>query len=333
DGAVFELRSALRWTRRAAEAELDFASDLLIRLPSVLELLRSGRIDRRRAKVIVDATCHLSIAHARLVAGSIRDDAPRLTTGQLRARLRRVALEVDPESCRKETKAAKEQRLFTSQHEPDGTTSIHLYGIDPLRAQELSDRINRIARGLRGGGERRTMDQLRADVAIDLLCGTSDPAIGSIHLTVGLADLFDPKVHTAADLAGYGPILTDIARQAAETGLGSWDWTISNPDTGMPVADGHTRRRYTASQRRRLTARHRTCVAPGCRMPTVGCDVDHTTPYSESGVTRSEDSAPLCRHDHCVRHQTGWTYEHLPDGDILWTSPFGSTYTASGRDP
>lgn len=177
------------------------------------------------------------------------------------------------------------------------------------------------------------MDQLRADVAVDLLCGTAAPAIGKVHLTIGLADLFDPDVAAAAQLAGYGPIFDDIVRQVAESGLGSWDWTVEHPDTGMPVADGHTRRRHSVSQRRRLAVRHSTCVAPGCRMPTVGCDIDHTTPYSESGVTESEQSAPLCRHDHCVRHQTGWTYTQRPDGDIVWKSPLGTTYTTSGRDP
>lgn len=333
DGATFELRGALRWTRRAAENELDFATDLTMRLPSILALLRSGKIDRRRAKVIVDRTIHLSVAHARLVADAIQDEAPRLTTGQLAARIRRAALGVDPESCRQEAKAAKDQRLFLTQSEPDGTASIHLYGIDPLRAQELSDRINKIARGLRQDGEHRTMDQLRADVAVDLLCGTAAPAIGKVHLTIGLTHLFDPEVAAAAQLAGYGPIFDDIARQVTELRLGSWDWTVEHPDSGMPVADGHTRRRHSASQRRRVAIRHSTCVAPGCRMPTIGCDIDHTTPYSESGVTETESSAPLCRHDHCVRHQTGWTYTHRPDGDIVWKSPLGTTYTASGRDP
>ncbi|MFP5332060.1 MAG: DUF222 domain-containing protein [Acidimicrobiia bacterium] len=333
DGATFELRGALRWTRRTAENELDFATDLTVRLPAVLALLRAGEIDRRRAKVIVDRTIHLSVAHARLVADEVIEDAARLTTGQLAARIRRAALDVDPESCREETRKAREQRLFFTQPEPDGTASIHLYGVDALRAQELSERINDIARRLRGEGETRTMDQLRADIAVDLLCGTSSPTIGKVHLTVSLTDLFDPDAAAAADLAGYGPILDDIVRQVGESGLGSWEWTVIDPKSGMPVADGHTRRRHTASQRRRLAARHTTCVAPGCRMPTIGCDLDHSTPYSESGFTRTEDSAPLCRHDHCVRHQTGWTYTHLPNGDIVWKSPLGTTYTTSGRDP
>jgi hypothetical protein len=83
DGVGFELGSALRWTRRHAETELDLALDLAEQLPSVLRALSEGRIDRQRAKIIVDGTAHLqSVAHARQVADDV-DDAGRLTTGQL----------------------------------------------------------------------------------------------------------------------------------------------------------------------------------------------------------------------------------------------------------
>ena len=330
DGAVFELRGALRWTRRAAESEVELATDLTHRLPSVLEDLRCGRIDRRRAHVIVDGTAHLTVAHARLVAEAVRESMPQLTTGQLRARVRRACLEVDPQSARQETERAKTQRSFTTQAEADGTVSLHMYGVDAVRAQELSDRINRIARSLRSNGESRTMDQLRTDVAVDLLCGTASSKIGRVHFTIGLTDLFDPDIQAAADLAGYGPILLDIIDQVTE--VGGWEWTVSG-DSGMPLTDGHGRRRHTASQRRRLAGWKPTCVAPGCRMPTVDCDLDHTTPYAEARITDTGDSAPLCRHDHCVRHATGWTYTRRPDGDILWKGPLGTAYTASGRDP
>jgi hypothetical protein len=98
DGTAFELGSALRWTRRHAETELDLALDLLEQLPSVLRALSEGRIDRQRAKVIVDGTAHLqSIAHARQVAEEVLDDAARLTTGQLAGRVRRGCLQADPE--------------------------------------------------------------------------------------------------------------------------------------------------------------------------------------------------------------------------------------------
>lgn len=220
-GITFELRAALRWTQTAVSAELDLATDLLVRLPIVLQALDQGRIDRPRAKKIVDHTSHLSVAHARMVAEEVIDEAARLTTGQLVGRIRKACLDVDPDAVREEQKKAVADRRLVSWAEPDGTLSLLLTGIDPMRGEELLDRINRIARGLRSKDEPRTMDQLRADVATDLPTGTSHPRLGSLHLTVDLTDLFDPEVHTAAELAGYGPILTDIARQVAESGDGT----------------------------------------------------------------------------------------------------------------
>jgi hypothetical protein len=329
DGTTFELRAALTWTRRHAESELDFASDLLVRLPSVLRALSDGRIDRAKAKIIVDTTAHLSIVHARHVADTVLEEASRLTTGQLRVRIRRASIDTDPDSVRMQQAKAVDARAFRSWTEPDGTISLEVTGIDPVRGQELADRINRIARGLRRDGESRSMDQLRADIAVDLLCGTNHPTVGSVHLNISLDRLFDPNTRAAADLAGYGPILDDILEQT--TNSGSWEWTVDHHRT--PIADGHTRRRPTTSQQRKVRHRYPTCIAPGCRTPAVDCDLDHTTPWAESATTDSSQMAPFCRHDHTTRHHTGWTYTHQPDGRIIWKSPLGTTYTTDTHDP
>ncbi|MEX2655803.1 MAG: HNH endonuclease signature motif containing protein, partial [Acidimicrobiia bacterium] len=199
---------------------------------------------------------------------------------------------------------------------------------------EIIDRISQIARHHRTADESRTMDQLRADIAADLLAGTTDPTIGKVHLTVDLTALFDPDTAKAAELAGYGPVLTDITTQArTQFEQAGWDWTVHLPATGAPVADGHTRRRPTASQQRRLRARYRTCIAPGCRRPAISSDIDHTRPWADTGITDSQQLGPLCRPDHCTRHQSGWNYEFLPDHTISWTSPLGTTYTVTGADP
>ncbi|HUP16843.1 MAG TPA: DUF222 domain-containing protein, partial [Acidimicrobiia bacterium] len=60
DAAAAEVGAALRLTRRAADSDLGLALDLKERLPEVWEALASGRIDLRRARVIVQGTAHLS---------------------------------------------------------------------------------------------------------------------------------------------------------------------------------------------------------------------------------------------------------------------------------
>ena len=96
EAAAAEIRVALCLTRRAADAELGLALDLQRRLPGVWDLLAGGEIDQRWARTIVDGTRHLSPAAARQVVGRLLARAPRLTTGQLAARVRRLSIESDP---------------------------------------------------------------------------------------------------------------------------------------------------------------------------------------------------------------------------------------------
>lgn len=68
-------------------------------------------------------------------------------------------------------------------------------------------------------------------------------------------------------------------------------------------------------------------------MPAIDCDLDHRTAWSDHGPTHEANLAPLCRHDHRLKHDHGWQLDRLDDGDHQWTSPLGHTHTTSGRSP
>jgi len=179
---------------------------------------------------------------------------------------------------------------------------------------------------------------LRADVYLDLLAGRpvdgADTARAVVDIRVDLDTLAALTDHPG-ELAGYGPVISDVARRAAEDQTdGEWRYTITDPETGMPVASGVTRRRPTTTQRRMVETRDPVCVFPGCRMPADRCDLDHIVPWSEGGDTTTSQLAPLCRHDHdTIRHRAGWKYRRLEDGRYQWTSRTGHTYTTSGTPP
>ncbi|HUP15761.1 MAG TPA: DUF222 domain-containing protein [Acidimicrobiia bacterium] len=99
DAAAAEIGAALRLTRRAAEFDLGLALDLKERLPVVWEALAAGKIDLRRARVIVQGTAHLSEEAAREVVGRVLEAATRLTTGQLGTLIRRVCVQADPDDA------------------------------------------------------------------------------------------------------------------------------------------------------------------------------------------------------------------------------------------
>ncbi len=328
EAAAAEIRVALRLTRRAADSELAFALDLKQRLPQVSDALAAGDIDVRRAKTILYGTAHLSEETARAVV--------RLTTGQLRARITRLCIEADPDEAEQRYEDAVGQRRVVCLPTESGTANLFAYDLAPDRAAAVTRRISALAKSLKTSHETRSMDQLRADVFLDLLEGTPTAAsagrgVVDIHVDLQtLARLAD----NPGELAGYGPVIADIARQVTEQQESAeWRYTVTHPQTSAPVFNGTTRRRPTASQRRHVEARDRTCIFPGCRMPATNSDLDHRVPWSEGGPTTVWNLDPLCRHDHRIKHQSGWTHRPLPNGDHQWTTKLGHTYTTSGSKP
>jgi hypothetical protein len=331
--ASAEIRTALNLTRRSADIELSFALDLQQRLPQVHQMLTSGLIDVRRARVIDHETCHLTIATARNVVERISEAVPDLTTGQLRARIRKLCIQADTQEAKKRYDQAVEGRRVIAEPSMDGTANLTGLDLPPDKVTAITGRINTIARSLRGSGETRTMDQLRADIYLDLLQGRNHTtrAKGVVHMTVDLDTLTGLTEHPG-DLNGFTPVIADIARQVANHQPDAeWRYTITNTETGQPLHTGTTKRRPTASQRRHVETRDASCVFPGCRMPATDCDFDHTTAWAENGPTTPGNLASLCRRDHRLRHN-GWTYKNLANGATEWTSPLGHTYT-TWKDP
>ncbi len=337
EAAAFELRAALRLTRRSADIEIGFAQELVDRLPQVAVELEAGRVDVRRARILIDETIHLTESQARHVVDEVIGRAGELTTGELRARVKKLCFAIEPDEAELRYETALDERKLVKEPTIDGTANIFLTNVAPDRAAEALDRINLIARSLRVGGETRTMDQLRADIAVDLLCGNGKyrkAKAGKVVIHVDLETLArlndDP-----GDLAGYGPVISDIARQVAENSdRAHWQFRVTDPDSGQPLHMGVTRkRRHNTHQKRQIQLRDLVCATPGCRMPATECDIDHTKTWAETGITTIDESGPSCRHDHVCRHKFDWTYRRLPDGDYLWTSRLGTRYTKSGRPP
>ncbi len=337
ESAAAEIRAALHLTRRAADVELSFALTLRDRLPKLARMLETGVIDVRRATTIERNTVHLTDETARTVVDRIADVASRLTTGQLAARIRRLCMEANPDEAADRYAHRVADRRLVMEPSDDGTADLLGLDLPPQRVVAVTRRINKMARGLRGSGETRTMDQLRADVFLDLLSGKGRHAAGGggvIDIRVDL-DTLAALTNHPGDLAGYGPVISDIARQVAEVQQRcEWRYTITDTQTGQPIQTGTTRRRPTAAQRRTVEARDLTCRFPGCRMPGTECDLDHQILWSQGGRTTVPLLTPLCRHDHItVRHLIGWTYKRLPNGDYQWTSKLGHIYITSREPP
>lgn len=190
--------------------------------------------------------------------------------------------------------------------------------------------------------DERTFDQLRADLAVDLLLSgapqahrVADPTgrnaldvvQARVHVTLpvtSLAGLDDEP----ADLSGYGPTAASLARRLAATAAG-WARMFHHPGTGALL----TVDRYapTAEQRRYLRGRDETCRHPHCERRASGADIDHTVDYAHGGETDVSNLAHLCRLHHVLKHHSPWAPTIHPNGDVAWTSPAGYVHTTRPR--
>ncbi len=321
-----EVRAALTMTRRGADGHINIANDLA-RLPEVWRTMESGDLSLSKARVIAENTRHLPQATARQVAHEALDLAPRQTTGQLRARLSKLVLEVDPDAARSRYQAGVEDRRVMLNPTEVGTANLGGSDLPSPRAAAAMKRLNRLARRLRRAGDDRTMDQLRADIFLDLLNGnTVEDGVGGgeVHISVELTTLAGLDEHPG-DLNGFHPVIADIARQVVRD-RSKARHRVTVTEDGEPIWAGSTRRRATVAQRDQVISINRVCVFPGCRVPATDCDLDHTIEYSKGGPTEVWNNAPLCRHDHVGRHKRGWRIERVGRGCYLWTSPLGHRY-------
>jgi hypothetical protein len=61
--------------------------------------------------------------------------------------------------------------------------------------------------------------------------------------------------------------------------------------------DAHAEIGYHPSRKLQhlIRARNATCTAPGCRRPSARCDLDHTVPWDQGGITCECGLAPWCK--------------------------------------
>ncbi|WP_146779062.1 HNH endonuclease signature motif containing protein [Actinomadura craniellae] len=250
--AAAEIGAALSWTKRAAGAALEDAWLLVERLPAVWRALRKGSIDLPRAKVIVRETRALDEQAARQVATRILPEAAELTTGQLAYRIRRLALDIDPDAARKTYEQSVTERRVVHTANPDGTAHLAGHQLPPGAAAAAFERVDAIARAAKRAGDARVMDQIRTDVYLGLLNGSWDGPgpvhrRGVIELTADLPTLIG-LADRAGELAGWGPVIADITRQIAHTAAQpaardtAWTYSITDPLTGRLLHHGTTRR-------------------------------------------------------------------------------------------
>jgi hypothetical protein len=330
--AADELRPALTLSRRSAEFRMSDATEIRERLPEAWQLMDAGLIDVSKARAFCAGTGHLPIDTARSIVAQLADVAPRLTVGQLKARIRRLCITADPEDARKREKTAREERRLVIEPTAEGTADLHLYGLAVGDARAIGRRVNGYMISLKKEDRSgRGHDQLRADIARDFLLGdiSADGGKGLVDIHVSASTLdggSDPGL-----VGGLGAVTAETARHIVESQPGADHQITLTDEGGNPTHIYTLSRRATKKIRKHMAALQPTCSFPGCLAPADDCDFDHLLGWKEHGETSTTNGGPKCDHDHQLKDH-GWTHDRADQHDT-WTSPLGHTYNAERAPP
>ncbi|WP_369798465.1 DUF222 domain-containing protein [Mycobacterium sp. URHB0044] len=180
---------------------------------------------------------------------------------------------------------------------------------------------------------RHESDRVAADAAAQhaSLDGESPPMFSKPLREMTLAEVYaecnaDPgePLATPPGVIIGGPLLPGpvVARAALHAKI----VPVVHPGNAPPEL------RYTPSRKLAdfVRCRDLTCRFPHCTVPANRCDVDHTIAHP-LGPTSASNLKCLCRFHHLLKTfwggPCGWRDQQLPDGDVIWTSPSGQTYT------
>lgn len=343
---VTEVAVALRMSEQTAGERVAFALDLTAMTPETWAALRDGTLDVVRARRIVDAIRPVHArdpALARQLEQQMLARAGTLTPSQLARVARRLVLAACPGLAQDARERAQRDRHCWVEHGRDpggcdaGQATLGIAGRAD-RVQAAFDRLTRTAENILAGNpdDSRTLDQIRADLALSALLGDRWPVAGravpdppvQVHLVLPLSALTGGT--EPAELLGHGPVSPGLALDLLAhpvSGRLREDVTFTKwlvDARGVVTATSPVTYRPTAAVDRTVRARDLTCRFPGCsarahrahRRP----DLDHVVPWPRGG-TDVDNLAVLCRAHHNAKTRGEWTVVADADtGALTWTS-------------
>ncbi|MFD1714825.1 DUF222 domain-containing protein [Amnibacterium flavum] len=337
-----EIAAALVIHERTAEAQLHYARRLVHDFPTTLGRLREARFSDRHARVVVD--CSVGVPPELLAdyEAQVLELAERMPAPRFEKQAAFVAAAISPSTMVAQHAEAMTERRIAVEPAPHGMAWLHILQDAPLIVGAKAA-ITGLALTLHGvPGETRTLSQIEADVAGDLLgdsFGLTSTISGGepvpspaaqrgvkaevfIHVSAGTAlGISEEPGH----LRGYGPIDHETARKLAGT-ASSWIRLLTDPADGTILDFGRSTYRPPVELRRYVQVRDQVCRFVGCTRSAEHCDIDHTVAWIDDGETTAANLEALCKSHHPVKTRGRWQVEMDPNGVVHWTSPTGRTY-------
>jgi len=309
------------------------AETLIDRLPNLWAQFSAGHINYRNAREAAAVSWSLPdddpSAFAQL-DDALVDKAARLTPPQFRKAARAARERIHPKNAVERHQEARQRRHVEVEPADDGMAWWSLF-TDAATVMKIEARMDAAARRQHAAdGETRTLAQLRADAAGDVLTGrgTAYEVKARVHVNSPVTILLnDPELlaraHTDRSvLEGYGPIDDETARHLISDAP-SFRRVFTDPITGADLNMDRRVYRPTAVQREWLRRHHSECDCPTCSRRIDASDIDHRLDWNFGGLTNVDNLAPLCDGHHTPKHKTKITVTRTPEGRSLWHTPTG----------
>lgn len=242
---VAEISVATRLADRTVQTMIGTATVLVETLPATLEALETGRISIAHARVIIE--------HVAVINGDDRQNferamiarAENTTPGKLASSAKILASRVRSDTFEERHEAECETRAISIRDLDNGMSEL-LHLLPTPFAAAIFDRLTRQAKAVAATGDPRTRDQLRSDLATDLLL-TGEPTTGAdaphsaaegiraeVSITIPVLTLLGEGTEPAT-LSGRGPIDLDTALRLASTAP-EFVGVLTQPLTGVAIA-------------------------------------------------------------------------------------------------
>ena len=300
------------------------AATLRQRLPELWGWFREGEVSTPNASEAATVVADLPGEVWATFEQRILQPARTMAPARFRTLVRRLAERLQSETRETRHRAARERRGVWSELDRDGMGFLNLY----LPVEDLgriTANLDAIAVALDAGpDETRTIAQLQADTAVDLLtgAGTGANVTATVAITVPVMTLLGQSSEPAV-MEGVGPIDLEAAR-ALTAAAPSLTRLLTDPVSGEILTMESKQYRPTAAMRRWLALTQVTCDFPGCGRRARHCDLDHTVAWAEGGLTTTANLVYRCRKHHRMKHESKWRVEKPPGTKTAtWTSPTG----------
>lgn len=345
-GAVTqEIGLACRLSPYKASEHLKRSLTLPTRLPSTWDQWATGEISAERASMVARETRPLDPDTAGHVDATVAPGLGKHSKKAAENLVRRTVTDADPDAAAERARKALEDRYASARPAGDGMITFNAL-IPGLEGQAIWTGLEQRATLIRGTGDSRSKEQIKADLTVEALIsyltyladtdvspGPKTPRPGvQIQLVMTDAALFGYS-NTTARAHGLGPVPAPLARAWAHDAIQDERAELirlyTQPGTGRLVAMDSTRRTFPKSLARYVTTRDDLCRTPWCGAPIR--HIDHVTPHASGGLTALTNAQGLCIQ--CNQHKDGpgWTHQSEPDaaGIVSITTPTGDVYTTT----